>query len=283
MEILSISRISFLLISMLIIVISGVAKTTDYHRNVIPTDNDRIVKTPTDGGIVENIPAKYQDRYQKWKTELLSTPFGRNQWEKYAANKNFVLEITVSDKENQGAGTGGYEWNDQGDLVGATITLGLKLDKGFPSPVYFPVMNSIAEFNIPGEISNETLAATKFMHEFGHVNMTYNTNRATFQLQNKLIPDYNKILLTNGYNTKDQRLVELAGKMGGTPVEVWENREYWGETNAMSFLLEKVQKTEFYCSVVKKINYNVTTFAQTYKTRFVEVATSKPESGCWKN
>lgn len=282
MEILSISRVSFLLISMLIIVISGIAKTSDYHRAGLFSDNDRVVKTPTDGGIVEKIPAKYQERYNKWKTELLSTDFGRAQWDKYANNKNFILEITVSDKENQGAGTGNYQWNEQGELVGASITLGLKLDKGFPSPVYFPVMNSISDFNIPGEISNDTLAATKFMHEFGHVNMTYSTNHLTFQTQNKLIPDYNKILLSNGYNTKDQRLLEIAGKMGGTPVEIWENREYWGEANAMSYLLERVQKTDYFCSVVKKINYNVVTFAETYKDRFFEVANSKSPSACRK-
>ncbi|NJM54208.1 MAG: hypothetical protein HC846_12990, partial [Blastocatellia bacterium] len=147
---------------------------------------------------------------------------------------------------------GNYQWNEKGELVGATIVLGWKLDKGFPSPVYFPVMNSITDFNIPGEISNDTLAATKFMHEFGHVNMTLNTNYAVFQMQNNLIPDYNKILLSNGYNIRDQRLIDLAQKMGGTPVEIWENREYWGETYAMSYLLDRVQKADFYCSVLKK-------------------------------
>jgi hypothetical protein len=277
---LSIFRISFSLISMLIIVNSVFANTSHYHQTSIVTDNGEVVKTPTNGGIVENIPAKYQVRYQKWKSELLSTEFGREQWDKYAQNKNFILEVTVSNKENQGAGTGSYKWNEKGELVGAAIVLGWKLDKGFPSPVYFPVMNSITDFNIPGEISNETLAATKFMHEFGHVNMTLNTNHQMFQLQNQLIPDYNKILLSNGYNTKDQRLLELAGKMGGTPVEIWENREYWGEANAMSYLLERVQKTDYFCSVVKKINYNVTTFALTYKDRFFDVTTSKASPSC---
>lgn len=275
---LSVFRISFLLISMLVLVSSGIAGTNHYHGIVF--DNDRVVDTPTNGGIVENIPVKFQVRYQKWKTELLSTDFGRTNWEKFANNKNFILEITVSNKENQGAGTGNYLWNDKGELVGASIVLGWKLDKGFPSPVYFPVMNSISEFNIPGEISNETLAATKFMHEFGHVNMTLKTNHDTFQLQNKLIPDYNKILLSNGYNTKDPRLVDLAGKMGGTPVEIWENREYWGETYAMSYLLDRVQKTDYFCSVMKKINYNVTTFADTYKDRFFEVANAKTSPNC---
>jgi hypothetical protein len=282
MENLSIFRISFLLVAMLIIVIPNAARTNHYHQNGIKFDNDRIVETPTDGGIVENIPVKYQARYQKWKAELLSTDFGRAQWEKYAQNKNFVLEITVSNKENQGAGTGDYKWNDQGELVGAAIVLGWKLDKGFPGPVYFPVMNSITDFNIPGEISNETLAATKFMHEFGHVSMTSRTNYATFQMQNNLIPDYNKILLSNGYNTKDPRLLDLASKMGGTPVEIWENREYWGETYAMNYLLDKVQKTDYFCSVVKKINYNVNTFAQTYKDRFFDVVNAKAVPMCRK-
>lgn len=266
---------------MIFIVISGFANSPRYHSTVI-TDNGKIVETPTDGGIVENIPLKYLSRYEKWKNELLSTEYGRQQWEKYSQNKNFILKITVSNKENQGAGTGEYEWNPQGELVGATIVLGWRLDKGFPSPVYFPVMNSISEFNLPGEISNETLAATKFMHEFGHVNMTFNTNHQTFQTQNKLIPDYNKILLSNGYNTKDQRLLDLAEKMGGTPVEIWENREYWGETNAMNYLLERVQKTDYFCSVVKKIDHNVLTFAQTYKDRFFEVATAKATPVCRK-
>jgi hypothetical protein len=279
---LSVFRIFFLSLSMIFIVNSGFANTLSYHPDHLIVDTSKVVNTPTDGGIVETIPAKFQMRYQKWKTELLATDFGRQQWEKYSTDKNFILTITVANKENQGAGTGDYLWNEQGELVGATITLGWKLDKGFPSPVYFPVMNSISDFNIPGEISNETLAATKFMHEFGHVNMTHSTNRSTFQTQNKLIPDYNKILLSNGYNIKDPRLIDLADKMGGTPVEVWENREYWGEANAMRYLLEKVQKTEFYCSVVKKINYNVTTFAETYKDRFVEVVKNTAETGCWK-
>ena len=198
--------------------------------------------------------------------------FRAQQWDKFANNKSFVLKITVAKKENQGAGTGEYQWNEKGELVGATITLGWKLDKGFPSPVYFPVMNSISSFNVPGEISNETLAATKFMHEFGHVNMTASTNQAVFQMQNRLIPDYNKILLSNGYNTQDQRLIEIANKMGGTPVQIWENREYWGEATAMNYLLERVKTTDYFCSIVKKINYNVITFADTYKDRFINAA-----------
>src|SRR5688500_3824102 len=43
-----------------------------------------VIKTLTDGGIKEDIPKKYREKYQKWKTQLLSTDFGRQQWESYA-------------------------------------------------------------------------------------------------------------------------------------------------------------------------------------------------------
>ncbi len=282
MATLSISHISFLLVTMLIIVIPNHAKSNHYHLPEAVTDPGKVVNTPANGGIVENVPPKYLQNYRKWKGELLATDFGRTLWEKYARNQNFVLKITVSKEDNQGAGTGEYLWNEKGELVGATISLGWRLDKGFPGPVYFPVMNSISSFNVPGEISNEILAATKFMHEFGHVDMTLNTNHEVFQLQNNLIPSYNKILLSNGYNVKDPRLVDLAVKMGGTPVQIWENREYWGETTAMRYLLERVKTTDYYCSVVKKINYNVATFAQNYQDRFLTIANTRSVPSCKK-
>ncbi len=64
-----------------------------------------LIKTPTDGGIKELIPKKYQERYDRWKTEFLSTDLGRNQWEKYANNKNFILTIKVSSDKKKGAKT----------------------------------------------------------------------------------------------------------------------------------------------------------------------------------
>ena len=83
---LSVFRIFVFLISMLSIVIIGSA--SDYHHSDYLVDTSKVVPTPTDGGIVENIPAKYQVRYQKWKAELLATDYGRLQWEQYSTNKN---------------------------------------------------------------------------------------------------------------------------------------------------------------------------------------------------
>lgn len=230
-----------------------------------------IVKTPTDGGIRENIPDKFKERFAKWKEEMLSTEFGRQQWDSYANNKGFILTLTMSGKRGQGAGTDEYLWDESGNFVGATITLGAKLDKGYPDPIYYPVMNSLSPNEKFYSISGTLLAATKIIHEIGHVNQTAKSNRETLQLQNKLMPQYISIFLKNGRNTRDKELVELAEKMGGTPVEIWENREYWSEVNAMSYLKERISKENYYCYVFTRIKNNIETYAKDYEERFDEI------------
>src|SRR5690242_12547974 len=63
--------------------------TIAYHSNPEIYDKNDVVKTPTDGGIREDIPVKFQEKYQKWKVELLASDYGRAEWEKYSTNKNF--------------------------------------------------------------------------------------------------------------------------------------------------------------------------------------------------
>ena len=87
-----------------------------------------IVDTPVDGGIREEIPKKYAERYRRWKEDLLSTEFGRRQWEAYASNSGFVLTIKISGDKGKGAGTDNFQWDKQGNYVGATITLGSEID-----------------------------------------------------------------------------------------------------------------------------------------------------------
>lgn len=243
----------------------------NYHSESLETNKLIVVKRPTDGGIRETISPKHLEKYKKWKAEFIATEFGQQQWEYYTENQNFVLNIVVSDKKNQGAGTGKYEWDAQGNLVGATIILGDKIDKGYPDPIYFPVMNSLS-LEKPPTVSGEILAAAKIAHEFGHVNQTAKTGSDIFQRQNELMPTYNSILLKNGYNTKDEKLVELAEKMGGTPVKIWEDREYWGETSAMSYLIERLDHENFYCTVFNRLENNINLYAESYKERFEEVA-----------
>ena len=41
--------------------------------------------------------------------------------------------------------------------------------------------------------------------------------------------------------------MELASQMGGTPVTIWEDREYWGETNAMLYLRDRITENGMRC------------------------------------
>ncbi|MEP7074358.1 MAG: hypothetical protein ABI878_01000 [Acidobacteriota bacterium] len=240
-----------------------------------------IIKTPTDGGIKVDIPIKYQDRFEKWKTELLSTDFGREQWDTYANNKGFILTLTVSNKKGKGAGTDKYLWDENGKFVGATITLGDDLDRGYPDPIYYPVMNSLSAEDTSYSISGRLLAATKISHEFGHVNQTAKANRTFLLLQNRLMPEYTSIFLKNGRDIQDQKLVDLATQMGGTPVEIWESREYWSEVNAMQFLKDRIAKENYYCFVFNKIKRNIEEYAKDYEKRFDQY-TEYSNSPCWK-
>jgi len=228
------------------------------------------------GGIREEIPAKYLSRYQQWKEEFLSTEAGRNQWDSYQKNSSFTLNIIVSRDNSEGATTGKYKWNDAGQLISATITLGMRLDEGYPNPIYFPVMNSLVPNDSFARISGNTLAATKLAHEFGHVNRTGKVDSAVYQLQSQLIPQYNKIFLSNGRNANDPRLLELTEKIGGTPVQIWEDREYWGEANAMMYLRDRVTEESVRCTLFSKIRHSVDLYAKDYEPRFLEIAKATP-------
>lgn len=235
---------------------------------------------PSDRGIREVIADKYRKRYEEWKTDFLSSDMGRAAWDTYQRDDRFVLTITVSEENSRGAGTSKYKWNNSGELIAATITLGGRIYEGYPNPIYYPVMNSLAPGNLSYPIGGSILAATKIAHEFGHLNRMARTDAAIYRLQSQLIPQYNTILLSNGRNTRDPRLIEMAEKMGGTPVEIWEDREYWGEVNAMLFLRDRISKQGYQCSLFNKIREFVDLYAKVYKERFAEIAESR--SGAYR-
>lgn len=224
------------------------------------------------GGIKEEIPAKYAARYLAWKKEFLSTESGRQQWELYQNNPNLTLTITVARDNSEGATTGKYKWNEAGQLSAATIALGFRLNEGYPNPIYFPVMNSLVPTGTSNRIAGDTLAATKIAHEFGHVNRTARVDPVLYQLQAQLIPQYNKIFLSNGRNPKDEKLIELVRQLGGTPVEIWEDREYWGEANAMIYLRDRFTDEGTRCPLFSRIRHSVDLYAKNYEPRFLEVA-----------
>jgi hypothetical protein len=222
-------------------------------------------------GIVELVPAKYRERYEGWKNDLLSTETGRRQWEEYAHSTRFTLTIVITDEERHNAGTGKYKWDDSGELLAATITLGNRIDEGYPNPIYYPVMYSLLPFAESHPIEGSVLAAAKIAHELGHVRQAASTGGALYKLQNQLMPAYNQILLGNGRNPRDQRLIELAHRMGGTPVEIWESREYWGEVNAMLYLRERITDQERQRALFSRVRRNVELYAKDYAERFEQV------------
>ena len=252
----------------------------DYHFDIDSIAlSERSRPDDTGGGIKEDIPSKYLERYQAWKKEFLSTESGREQWQRYATDPLLKLTITVTRDNAEGATTGKYKWNDNGQLTAATIVLGYRIDEGYPNPIYFPVMNSLVPTGTANDVTGHTLAATKMAHEFGHVNRTAKVDATLYQLQAQLIPQYNKIFLSNGRNPKDPRLVELAQKIGGTPVQIWEDREYWGETNAMVFLRDRFTEERQLCPIFIRIKSRVELFAKDYERRFLEIAQSVPSKG----
>lgn len=235
------------------------------------------------GGIKELMLRKHKARYEAWKKEFLSTEVGRRQWDLYEHNPNFTLTVTVSSDNAEGAGTGNYKWDDSGKLVAATITLGSHIGEGFPNPIYFPVMNSLTPRGTSDAISQNTLAAAKFAHEIGHVISASRMNPALYELQTKLIPAYNKILLSNGRNLADPRLLDMERQMGGTPVEIWQDREYWSEANAMLFISDRFSQQSLRCVFFRRIKQSVDRYAKEYIGRFVEVAQSgSAPAPCWQ-
>jgi RHS repeat-associated protein len=199
---------------------------------------------PTGEKIEENIPEEYKERYDAWKKEYLSTEAGRKQWAKYADDKNFTLTITVADRgkrqggvdPNQGAETGNYEWNSEGGLKAATITLGNNINSGYPNPANYPVTSSLQNPDKGYDVSGKVLAATKIAHEFGHVNRTASTDAKLYQLQQQLIPEYRELFFQN---RNDPRLAGMARQMGGTPAEISVAREHWAEANTIPYLRDR--------------------------------------------
>jgi len=79
---------------------------------------------------------------------------------------------------------------------------------------------------------------------------------------------YNTLFIRNGYNTCDPELVELAAKMGGTPVEIGEAYDFGSETRAMRYLLERLKndklRRSLLVSVKKTINASARSFQRPY-------------------
>lgn len=85
---------------------------------------------------------------------------------------------------------------------------------------------------------------------------------------------YNNIFLRNVYDTRDPRLVALATKLGAKPVEIWKDREYQSKVRALHYLMERINRESFYCSVFGRIKRNIAYYARNYQDKFDEIVNS---------
>ncbi|HKC64205.1 MAG TPA: hypothetical protein VKB86_11230 [Pyrinomonadaceae bacterium] len=239
-------------------------------KNLLHTSRKYVISGPAAGieaegsGIKEVIPDRYEKRYLRWKSEYLSTEAGREQWQTYSERTDFLLTITVSSELKQGAESGGYEWDESGRLVKATIRLGDEIDKGYPTSINYPVTCSLAPGNLPGGVNGTILAAAKIAHEFGHVNNTAAKDASLYQTQNRLILEFQQIFKSNGFNIDDPRLAEIVRQLGDTPTHISQEREYEAEANVVSYLREKFSEGGQGDSLPKPIERAINSFYRSY-------------------
>jgi len=205
-------------------------------------------------GIREAIRDKYKKRYEAWKNEFLSTETGRSQWQKYTNSTTFLLTITVSDDQPHDARTERYEWTSAGTLSAATITLGRRIDEGYPSIESYPVIGSLAG-TLKSASRRKILAASKIAHEFGHVNQAIASNE--FQRQRQLIHSYVTLKLTKDHERYVRQLTDLAQQLGATPVRVWTDWECLAEANTLLYLRDKVSQSLVPLSLIQVIDRNI--------------------------
>ena len=225
---------------------------------------DGAVRTPTDGGIRQEFPNKYRDRFDKWKMELISTDYGRDLWDRFAEDRSLILRIVISREEGTGAWAGEYKRDQAGRLVEATVMLGDDLDSGYPAPVYYPVLNSLKRAQVAGPV----LAAAKMAHELGHVSQAADQDSTLVQLRERLSVLYNSRLTRVGFDERDKFLTYLAKQMGGTPEQISEEKEYASELYTFRYLESRIGGTKKFCRVVRQVHRNLETDGPKYGPLF---------------
>ena len=138
------------------------------------------------------LSAEDQKAYEKWRDKLLSTEEGRKTWERYKKDPNFKLKIVVADRGNEGknksAIVDSFTYDSQGNLAGATMTLGRNLGKGVPGVGGgYIVMGNLDE----AAMDSATLGAIKMAHEFAHLD-DYRSMGTSFQERQQLMEAHMK-------------------------------------------------------------------------------------------
>ncbi len=130
--------------------------------------NNPLILVDSTGQIIDDSNGEDNKKYQEWKNAFLATKKGRDLWDKYHNDPNFMLIINIDPNRKNGAKTHSLKFKD-GMLSGAIITLGNDIgDRAAAAkrnPDQYPLQQAMGEKGVDSNI----LAAGVIAHEFGHV------------------------------------------------------------------------------------------------------------------
>jgi len=86
--------------------------------------NNPLIHVDADGHIIDDSALKDNKKYQQWKANYLSHAGAQAQWDALN-NKDLTVTMKWDSKGTQSI-TGGYQFNDKGQLTAATVTLAAK-------------------------------------------------------------------------------------------------------------------------------------------------------------
>jgi RHS repeat-associated protein len=84
--------------------------------------NNPLIHIDADGHIIDDSALKDNKKYQAWKKDYLSHSGAAAQWNALNDNKSLTVTMKWDSKGTQSV-TGGFQFNDKGQLTAATVTL----------------------------------------------------------------------------------------------------------------------------------------------------------------
>jgi RHS repeat-associated protein len=125
--------------------------------------NNPLIHIDADGHIIDDNALKDNKDYQGWKKNYLSHKGAQAQWDTLNNNKDLTVTMKWDSKGSRSV-TDGYQWNGQGQLTAATVTLAAKTGDVNNK------MSSDQGYVHGADISNNSDRQAYVMaHEFGHV------------------------------------------------------------------------------------------------------------------
>ena len=125
--------------------------------------NNPLIHIDADGHIIDDSSLQKNKQYQKWKSEYLSHPKAKEQWNALNDNKTLTVHMSWDSKGTQSL-TSGYQWNKAGDLTSVNVSLAAKTGN-------VDYQMSAAAGYIHGATITDPAQRQAYVmaHEFGHV------------------------------------------------------------------------------------------------------------------